>query len=59
MPGYRRRGYGEFITRHAIDEATGRSGLNRWSLQSTPAGLKLYRRIGYQERARITVWTSR
>jgi GNAT superfamily N-acetyltransferase len=59
VPGYRRRGYGELITRRAIDEATGRSGLNRWSLQSTPAGLKLYRRIGYRAHARITVWASR
>lgn len=58
MPGYRRRGFGESITRHAIDEATGRSGLQRWSLQSTPEGLKLYRRMGYQVRTRISVWAT-
>jgi GNAT superfamily N-acetyltransferase len=59
MPGFRRRGYGESITRHAIGEATGRSGLSRWSLQSTPEGLKMYRRMGYQVRTRISVWASR
>ncbi len=58
MPGHRRRGYGEAITRHALGEAAARSGLSRSILQSTPAGLKLYRRMGYQARTRITVWTS-
>ena len=58
MPGHRRRGYGEAITRHAFGEAAARSGLSRSILQSTPAGLKLYRRMGYRARTRITVWTS-
>lgn len=58
MPGYRRRGYGEAITRHALGEAAVRSGLNQWSLQSTPAGLKLYRRMGYRAHTRISVWSS-
>lgn len=58
MPGYRRRGYGASITRHAIEEATGRSGLRRWILQSTPAGIRLYRRMGYESHTRITVWAS-
>ena len=58
LPAYRRRGFGEFITRHAIGEAAQRSGLNRWSLQSTPEGIGLYRRLGYQARTRISVWAS-
>ena len=58
VPGFRGRGYGEFITRHAIGEAAERSGLNQWSLQSTPAGLPLYRRIGYESRTRIAVWAT-
>ena len=58
MAGHRRRGYGEAITRHAFGEAAARSGLTRSILQSTPAGLKLYRRMGYQTRTRIAVWTS-
>jgi ribosomal protein S18 acetylase RimI-like enzyme len=58
MPGHRKRGYGEFITRHAVGEAAERSGLDRWSLQSTPAGLELYRRLGYEARTRITVWAT-
>ncbi len=58
LPAYRQRGYGEFITRHAIVEAADRSGLNRWSLQSTPEGIGLYRRLGYQPCSRITVWAS-
>jgi GNAT superfamily N-acetyltransferase len=59
MPGYRRRGFGEFITRYALSEATGRSGLKRWSLQSTPAGIRLYSRMGYEARTRINVWASK
>ena len=58
MLSHRRRGYGEAITRHAFGEAAARSGLNRSILQSTPAGLKLYRRMGYRACTRITVWTS-
>ena len=58
VAAYRGRGFGEHITRHTIGEAAERSGLNRWSLQSTPDGLGLYRRLGYQARTRISVWAS-
>ncbi len=58
LAAFRGRGFGEFITRHAIGEAAERSGLNRWSLQSTPEGIGLYRRLGYQARTRISVWAS-
>lgn len=58
LPGYRRRGFGESITRHALQQATDSSGLERSILQSTPAGRSLYRRMGYQSRTRISVWAS-
>ena len=28
------------------------------ALKSTPAGLELYRRLGYEARTRITVWVT-
>ena len=42
LPEARRRGYGEAMMRHALDEARRRYGVERSVLQSTPAGLRLY-----------------
>ena len=58
LPAWRRRGFGEAITRHALDEAWTRSGLSASILQATPAGLPMYRRMGYQTRSRVTVWST-
>lgn len=57
MATHRRRGFGESITRHALDWAAADSGVERSILQSTPAGRSLYRRMGYHSRNRISVWT--
>lgn len=59
LPAWRRRGYGEAITRHALDDAWAHSGLSASILQATPAGLPMYRRMGYQARSRVTVWSTR
>lgn len=61
-PDYRRRGYGEAITRHAIDAALRETGLPKGStpvvLQSTSEGLRLYRRMGFQPVTRVLVYSS-
>jgi GNAT superfamily N-acetyltransferase len=48
LPGHERRGYGEAITRYAVERARASSGLTRLILQATDAGLPLYRRLGYR-----------
>ncbi len=48
LPGHERKGYGEAITRHAVERARASSGFTRLILQATDAGLALYRRLGYR-----------
>ncbi len=48
LPGYRRRGYGEALMRAALARAYRETGIERTILQSTAAGLSLYRRMGYR-----------
>jgi ribosomal protein S18 acetylase RimI-like enzyme len=61
-PEYRQRGYGEAITRHAIEAAlleTGsREDTTHIVLQSTSEGLRLYQRMGFQPVTRVLVYTS-
>jgi GNAT superfamily N-acetyltransferase len=57
-PEYRQRGYGEAITRHAIDAAIRQSNPDRIVLQSTSAGLRLYRRMGFEPVTRVLVYNS-
>jgi ribosomal protein S18 acetylase RimI-like enzyme len=59
VPDMQRRGYGEAITRHVLQQTEAQTGIARSILQSTPAGRGLYRRMGYQSRARISVWSVR
>ncbi len=54
-----RRGYGESITRTALRHASAASGCHRTILQSTPAGLPLYRKMGYRELGRVVVYATR
>jgi ribosomal protein S18 acetylase RimI-like enzyme len=58
LPSARRRGFGEAVMRHAVEDSYTRRGLRKTVLQSTPAGLRLYERMGYRTIARISVWTS-
>lgn len=57
-PDYRQRGYGEAITRHAIDTAAGETNCTRVVLQSTSEGLRLYQRMGFQPVTRVLVYNS-
>lgn len=54
-----RRGYGESITRIALKHAAGNSGCHHTILQSTPAGLPLYRKLGYRDLGRVVVYATR
>jgi ribosomal protein S18 acetylase RimI-like enzyme len=58
MPDQQRRGYGEAVMRYAIAEAQREHGIERSTLQSTPAGLHLYQRMGYRTITRVSVYAS-
>ena len=58
VPLYQRRGYGEAMMRHALDQAREQSGIERTVLQSTPQGLDLYRRMGYSVITNLLVYNS-
>ncbi|MEI9973653.1 MAG: GNAT family N-acetyltransferase [Ignavibacteriota bacterium] len=53
MPDRQRRGYGEAVMRYALAEAQREHGIERSTLQSTPAGLRLYQRMGYRTITRV------
>ena len=58
-PSHRRQGYGEATLRGAIAEMTRRTGLERLVLQSTEAGYDLYRRMGFRDATRFSVYLTK
>ena len=58
MPEHQRRGYGETAMRHAVEEAQRRNGIERTILQSTPAGHRLYERMGFRVVSSVAVYAS-
>jgi ribosomal protein S18 acetylase RimI-like enzyme len=59
MPEFRRMGYGEALLRCATAEVRRRTGLSRLVLQSTEAGYKLYRRMGFHDVTKFTVYLTK
>ena len=58
-PSYRRLGYGEATMRAALAEMQRRTGLDRIVLQSTEAGYALYRRMGFRDATRFSVYLTK
>jgi ribosomal protein S18 acetylase RimI-like enzyme len=58
MPEQQRRGYGEAVMRHALAEARREHGIERTILQSTPAGHRLYQRMGFRTVTNVAVYAS-
>lgn len=58
LPGHQRRGFGEAVMRFALADARRRCGLETVILQSTPAGLRLYERMGFRTVTRVSVYSS-
>jgi ribosomal protein S18 acetylase RimI-like enzyme len=58
MPEHQRRGYGETVMRHAVAEAERRHGIGQTILQSTPAGHRLYERMGFRTVSSVAVYAS-
>ena len=59
LPECRRCGYGEALLRAAIASEQTRTGIKRIVLQSTDAGYSLYRRLGFIEGAKFSVYLTR
>lgn len=58
LPASQRLGYGEAVMRHALADKEREHGISRVVLQSTPAGLRLYERMGFRTVARVAVYSS-
>jgi ribosomal protein S18 acetylase RimI-like enzyme len=58
LPLYQRHGYGEAVMRYAVEEARKRYGIERTILQSTPAGYRMYERMGFRTVTRVAVYSS-
>jgi ribosomal protein S18 acetylase RimI-like enzyme len=59
IPECRRLGYGEALLRAAVASEQARTGIKRIVLQSTDAGYSLYRRLGFSEVAKFSVYLTR
>jgi ribosomal protein S18 acetylase RimI-like enzyme len=59
LPAYRRRGYGEALLRTAASEVSRRTGFTCMTLQSTEAGYELYKRMGFHDATRFTVYLTK
>ena len=58
LPEHQFHGYGEAVMRYALDEARRITGIERSILQSTPAGLRLYERMGYHAVTSVAVYST-
>lgn len=58
LPAFQRQGYGETVARHAIERAQAASGLTISALQATPAGFKLYQRMGFRTVTRYSIYAA-
>jgi ribosomal protein S18 acetylase RimI-like enzyme len=58
LPAEQHRGFGEAVMRHALKEGLRTHGSKPLILQSTPAGLRLYQRMGFRTVARVAVYSS-
>lgn len=58
VPGFQRHGYGEAVMRHAVADRQRALGIARVILQSTPAGYRLYERMGFRAVTRVAVYST-
>lgn len=58
LPAFRGQGCAEAAVRHALQQAQTTSGIETSVLQSTPAGLRLYERLGYRAVTDYEVYVS-
>jgi ribosomal protein S18 acetylase RimI-like enzyme len=56
LPQHQRRGIGETLLRYALEDTFAATGVNRTVLQSTQAGLSLYRKMGFRNVTRFRIY---
>ena len=58
VPEHQHHGYAEVVMRAALADAQRRHGIARTILQSTPAGHRLYERMGYRAVTKVSVYAT-
>jgi GNAT superfamily N-acetyltransferase len=58
-PSYRRMGYAEALLRAAVTETQQETGIEKVILQSTEDGYPLYRRLGFRDSTRFSVYLTK
>lgn len=58
-PSYRRMGYAEALVRGVVEQVRKETGLERVVLQSTETGYALYRRMGFRDVTRFSVYLTK
>jgi ribosomal protein S18 acetylase RimI-like enzyme len=58
LPGHQRHGYGEAVIREALADTSHRYDVQRVILQSTPAGYRLYSRMGFRAVTTVAVYSA-
>jgi GNAT superfamily N-acetyltransferase len=58
VPQEQGKGYGETMVRHAVAQAQQQHGVEPSVLQTSIAGMPLYRRLGYRPVADFTIYTT-
>jgi len=58
MPAHQRHGYGEAVMREALADARRKHGIEQVILQSTPAGYRLYERMGFRTVTTVAVYSA-
>jgi ribosomal protein S18 acetylase RimI-like enzyme len=58
VPGHQRRGYGEAVMRQALADIQRQHHIERVILQSTPAGFRLYERMGFRTVTKVAVYST-
>ncbi len=56
VPHYQRHGYAETLMRHALEAAHRETGIEKSVLQTTRAGIGLYKRMGYRPVTNFSVY---
>ena len=59
IPAFRRKGFGESLLRVAGAEMSRLTGLKKFVLQSTEAGYEIYKRMGFRDVTRFSVYLTK
>lgn len=58
LPTHQHHGYGEAVMRHALSDSRRQHGIEHVILQSTPAGYRLYERMGFRTVTKVAVYST-